>query len=192
MQAIFLDTETTGLDPYSHRLLQIAFKIVDVGSGQEKMTYQTVVKQPLSVWEARDRTSVEINGFTWEEVLTGKEETTIREEIIQIFNRFEICRKKAIYICQNPAFDRNFFAQLIDIYTQEKFNWPYHWLDLASMYWALQTKEFQEKKIPFPKEINVSKNSIAEHFQLPIEAVPHTALNGVDHLLLCYRKLVGF
>ena len=40
--------------------------------------------------------------------------------------------------------------------------------------------------------MNLSKNSIAQQFQLPIEEMPHSALNGVNHLLLCYRTVVGF
>lgn len=192
MQAIFLDTETTGLDPFSHRLLEIAFKVVDVPSGYEKLTYQTIVKQPVDVWEKRDPASIEINGFTWDKVQLGKEEAIVRQEIIQIFNDLKISRGTAVYICQNPAFDRNFFAQLIAVYTQEQQHWPYHWLDFASMYWALQVKGFQDTQTPFPSEISLSKNAIAQHYQLPIETTPHSALNGVDHLLLCYRTVVGF
>ncbi len=192
MQAIFLDSETTGLDPFSHRILEIAFKIVDISSGHEKLTYQSIVKQPLSVWESRDPASVEINGFTWEKVQLGKAEEQISQEIIQIFNDLKVERGKTVYICQNPAFDRNFFSQLVNVYTQEHYQWPYHWLDFASMYWALQMKECQERHRPFAKEINLSKNAIAQHYQLPIEAYPHCALNGVNHLLLCYRKVVGF
>lgn len=192
MQAIFLDTETTGLDPYFHRLLEIAFKVVDMSTGYEKMTYQTIVKQPLEVWEERDLASIEVNGFTWEKVQLGKEEEIVREEIIQIFTDLQIARGSSVYICQNPAFDRNFFSQLIDVYTQEQKNWPYHWLDFASMYWALQVKANGETGDSFPQEISLSKNTIAQQFKLPIEATPHSALNGVDHLLLCYRTVVGF
>jgi oligoribonuclease len=192
MQAIFLDTETTGLDPFSHRLLEIAFKVIDVNSGYEKLTYQTIVKQPLQIWERRDPASVEVNGFTWDKVQLGKDEAVVRDEIIQIFTDLQISRGSAVYVCQNPAFDRNFFAQLIDIYTQEQKHWPYHWLDFASMYWALQVKSNRETGGSFPQEINLSKNAIAQRYQLPIEASPHSALNGVDHLLLCYRTVVGF
>ncbi len=192
MQAIFLDTETTGLDPTIHRLLEIAFKIVDIPSGYEKLTYQAVVKQPKEVWEKRDPGSVEVNGFTWEKVQVGKEESIIRDEIIQIFTDLQIERKSTVYICQNPAFDRNFFSQLIDLHTQEKNHWPYHWLDLASMYWALQVKRHRDLHAPFPKELILSKNSIAQQYGLPIETNPHSALNGVDHLLLCYKAAIGF
>lgn len=192
MQAIFLDTETTGLDPFSHRLLEIAFKIVDIPSGCEKLTYQSIVKQPMTVWERRDPASICVNGFTWEKTQLGKEEGIVRDEIIQIFTDLQISRGSTVYICQNPAFDRNFFAQLIDIYAQEERNWPYHWLDFASMYWALFAKTCQETGKLFPQEVILSKNTIAERNELPIEPTPHSALNGVDHLLLCYRKVVGF
>jgi oligoribonuclease len=191
MQAIFLDTETTGLDPFSHRLLEIAFKVVDVPTGYEKLTYQTIVKQPLEVWERRDPVSVEVNGFTWDKVQLGKDEAIVREEIIQIFTDLHIIRGSAVYICQNPAFDRNFFSQIIDVYTQEQKHWPYHWLDFASMYWALQVKAYREIGAPFPQEMSLSKNAIAQHYQLPTESSPHSALNGVNHLLLCYRTVVG-
>ena len=192
MQAIFLDIETTGLDPFFHRILEIAFKIVDVSSGCEKLTYQSIVKQPLYVWESRDPVSVEINGFTWEKVQLGKEEEVVSQEITQIFIDLKVERGKSIYICQNPAFDRNFFAQLINVYAQEQHHWPYDWLDFASMYWALQTKQYREKEQHFPEEMNLSKNAIAQEYQLPPEICPHGALNGVNHLILCYRAVVGF
>ena len=192
MQAIFLDAETTGLDPFFHKLVEIAFKIVDIPSGYEKLTYQTIVKQPLEIWEQRDLASVEINGFTWDKLQLGKEPGIVKKEIIQIFIDLKIERGTAVYICQNPAFDRNFFAQLIDVYTQEQMHWPYHWLDFASMFWALQIKKYREVNELFPSEMNLSKNAIAQRFQLPIEATPHSALNGVNHLLLCYRTVVGF
>ena len=192
MLAIFLDTEASGLDPFFHRLLEIAFKIVDVSTGVEKFSYQAIIKQPLEIWEQRDLKSIEINGFTWEKCETGKEEAVIRQEIIDIFTQYKITRGTAVYICQNPAFDRSFFSQLIDVYTQEKQNWPYHWLDFASMYWALRIKSYQDQDADFPLEINVSKNAIAQNYQLPLESIPHSALQGVKHLLLCYQKVVGF
>jgi DNA polymerase-3 subunit epsilon/oligoribonuclease len=180
------------LDPYCHKLLEIAFKVVDIPSGKVNASYQAIIKHPIDVWEMRDPASVEFNGFTWEKMQQGKEMQEVRREIIALFQHLRIERGKAVYICQNPAFDRNFFAQLIDVYTQEELHWPYHWLDLASMFWALQVKTLHENRLPFPLEMNLSKNSIAQHFQLPIEATPHSALNGVDHLLLCYRAVVGF
>lgn len=192
MLAIFLDTETTGLDPALHSLLEIAFKVVDLSSGNEKIAYQAIVKQPSEVWEKRDPMSITVNGFSWEKVESGREIAAIREEIIELFTMLRISRGTAVYICQNPAFDRNFFAQIVDVYTQEVQQWPYHWLDFASMYWALHAKYLQEKRNPFPEQLNLSKNAIAKQYGLPIEPLPHSAMNGVDHLLMCYRTVVGF
>jgi oligoribonuclease len=190
MQAIFLDIETTGLDPYRHRVVEIAFKILDPQTGEVRLTYQSIVKQPDGVWDSRDPSSVEINGFTREKMLLGQEEVVVKQEIVQIFTDLKIERGKAFYVCQNPSFDRGFFSQIVDVYTQENHHWPYHWLDFASMYWALQVQDY--KNTQFPTEINLSKNSIAEQFELPTETLPHAALNGVNHLILCYEKVVGF
>ncbi len=192
MLAIFLDIETTGLDFFRHRSIDLAFKIIDISTGKEKYTYHSIVKQSREVWEARDLKSMQINGFTWEKIQTGLTETEIKHQILSIFSELGISRERAFYICQNPAFDRGFFSQIIDVYSQERLNWPYRWLDFASMFWALQVKEAKQKHESLPIEINLSKNSIAEHYHLPVESIPHSALNGVNHLVLCYQTAIGF
>lgn len=192
MKAIFLDLECSGLDIYRHRVLEIAFKIIQVNSGEELFSYHKIVKQTPEIWAQRDLSSIEINGFTWEKSQQGEIESIIREDIIKIFDEQGIERGKAIYICQNPAFDRAFFSQLVDVYTQEKKQWPYHWLDFASMYWALLVQKIKKDHSAFPEEIHLSKNSIAQVYGLPQEPYPHCAMNGVDHLLACYKAAVGF
>lgn len=191
MLAIFLDLETTGLDPAKHCVIEIAFKIIDVSTGEEKYSYERIVRQPLSLWEERDPVSVEINGFTWDKVMQGMDPSEIAKEVIKVFTDTGVQRGRAVFICQNPAFDRGFFGQLINIYTQQELNWPYHWLDLASMYWALLNQESTKKNVPFPNELNLSKNSIAKNYQIPPEEMPHRAVNGVDHLIRCYSSVVG-
>ena len=192
MLGIFLDSETNGLNPQVHRIAEIAFKIVDLSSGEIKETYQTIVKQDAPSWEKSDPESLKINGFTWEEISLGKPHLQICQEIIEIFTRFGIRRKKAVFICQNPSFDRVFFSQLIDTNTQETLIWPYHWLDLASMHWAIAMEKAKLKKGPLPWETGYSKDMIASFYKLPPEEKPHRAMNGVNHLLLCYQAVVGF
>lgn len=192
MLGIFLDLETSGLDFFHHRVLEIAFKIIDLSSGEQLATYESIVLQSQEVWDWRDPTSLQINGFTWEKLQQGKTEAAIGQEIIEIFTRIGIQRGKAVFICQNPSFDRGFFAQLVNVYKQEELNWPYHWLDFASMYWALVVKTCRETNVELPREISLSKNAIAETMHLPVEPHPHLAKNGVDHLILCYRHVVGF
>lgn len=191
MRAIFLDSETTGLDPSKHKIIEIAFKIVDIKNGSLLKSYQTIIKQPWDEWEKRDPSSILINGFTWEMLLQGREPSDVGQEIIRIFQEFEIERGKAVFICQNPAFDRGFFAQLVEVYTQEKLNWPYHWLDLASMYWGTLEQASQREGKSFPETLNLSKNEIAKAFKLSPEVEPHRAINGVDHLIFCYCAVLG-
>ena len=133
-----------------------------------------------------------INGFTWSEVKEGRTPRHASQQILDLFTKWGIRRKKAVFICQNPSFDRVFFSQLIDPDTQELLGWPYHWLDLASMFWALSMSKAREGQGPFPWETGFSKDLIAQHHHLPKEDKPHRAMNGVNHLLLCYQAVVGF
>ncbi|KAF3362095.1 hypothetical protein PHSC3_001406 [Chlamydiales bacterium STE3] len=192
MIAIFLDIETTGLDYQIHQPIDIAFKIIDLSTGEEKFAYQSVIKVSEEDWELRDFASMEINGYSWEEVEAGKDADVVSSEIMSNLQELKIERGKAVFICQNPGFDKCFFSKLINVYQQERMQWPYHWLDFASMYWAHLTRELTEKKQGFPEALSLSKNAIAVRQQLLEEQLPHKAANGVDHLILCYKAIVGF
>lgn len=189
MRAIFLDIETTGLDASKHHVLDIAFKIVDFSTNEIKISWQSIIKHPLEIWEARDPNSIQINEFTWEQTQSGQDPSDVREQIISIFSNLGIERGNAVFICQNPSFDRGFFSQLIDVYTQEKLNWPYHWLDFASMYWAILVQKNKQAGTIFPEHLNLSKNEIAKSYHLPPENTPHRAMQGVEHLIQCYETL---
>ncbi len=192
MLGIFLDTETNGLDAYKHRVLEIALKIVDLATEEIKGEYHSIIAQPENIWGISDLESLKINGFTWEKILQGKTEKQVADEILALFYRIKISRNGAVFICQNPSFDKAFFSQLIPIYTQETLNWPYHWLDLASMYWAVSMDKAKTEKKAFPWETGFSKDIIASCYELPKESKPHKAMNGVDHLILCYKAVIGF
>jgi oligoribonuclease len=189
---IFLDTETNGLDPKTHKVLELAFKIVDLSSGALKEEYQTILTHSAQDWAKSDPESLKINGFHWDEIQKGKTLHDASQEIIRCFKKWNIQRKKGVFICQNPSFDRAFFSQIIDANIQEEMNWPYHWLDLASMHWAILLDKAKMKQGRFPWEVGLSKDSIATYYGLPAEEKPHRAMNGVSHLLLCYGAVVGF
>lgn len=190
MDAIFLDIETTGLDAQVHRPIDVAFKVLDAHTHEIKGAFQSLVKWPQEVWEARDPNSTEINGYTWSDVSSGLGPEEVSRLIKEEFSRVGIMRGKAVFICQNPSFDRAFFNQLVPVYTQEKLNWPYHWLDFASMFWALQIQRAIEQKLPLPERMSLSKNSIAAASGLPTESMPHRAINGVNHLIQCYLTVL--
>lgn len=192
MLGIFLDSETNGLNPNVHRVIEIAYKILDLYSGEEKDSFNSLIYQPEQIWEKSNLKSLEINGLTLKEVQQGKNEKTANIEIIKSFEKNNIKNGNSVFICQNPSFDRVFFSQLIDSETQNLLDWPYHWLDLASMYWSISLINAKNNKSLFPWETGFSKDRIASTYNLPKEKVPHRALNGVNHLILCYQTVVGF
>lgn len=188
MLLIFLDTETTGLDPDKHRTLEIAYKVIEAQSDRTVLSYATIVSQPAEVWAEADAESLTVNGFTWEETLRGKTEKVVESEILNDLNYLQLGKKGGVFICQNPSFDRAFFTQIIHADIQRHHGWPYHWLDLASMYWGVRFSQ-DPNFVKQLKEADLSKNNIAEYFGIEEEKNPHRAMNGVDHLLACYRAL---
>lgn len=192
MRGIFLDIETTGLDPVRHRAIDVAFKLIDLSTGRELGSYQSLIKIEPFEWEQKDPYSIEINGYKWEEIASGIPLFQVQQEIVKKFKGWRVKRGEDVFICQNPSFDRSFFAHMVPVYTQEELNWPYHWLDFASMYWAKLVEKAERSKEILPSPLNLSKNAIARLFGLPEEGMPHKAINGVDHLILCYQAVVGF
>ncbi len=186
MIGIFLDIESNGLNVSKHRVVEIAFKFICLLTKQEFAAYSAILSHPYSIWEKSDPNSLKVNGFTFEMTQNGKSESEVSQEIITLFQRHHIHRQHAVFICQNPSFDRSFFSQLVDPELQEKNLWPYHWLDLASMFWALSLQKFHEGKGSPPWETGISKNKIALHYHLKEEAHPHKAMQGVEHLIECY------
>lgn len=192
MLGVFLDTETNGLNFFHHSVLEIAFKIVDLLSLNVIVSYESTLYQTPEAWAKSDAQSLIINGFTYDVVSRGKCKNTVCLEILKIFEDNLIIRDKAVFICQNPSFDRAFFSSLIDPDLQEKLKLPYYWLDLASMYWVEALRRGQKDARYFPWETGFSKDNIAQIYHLPSEKKPHRAMNGVDHLLLCYRQMINF
>ncbi|MGR3951854.1 MAG: 3'-5' exonuclease [Chlamydia sp.] len=187
---IFLDIETNGLDPFQHDPLEIAFIIQNLTTGKRYVSYQAKIICSEKAWSNRDPNSILVNGFSMDDFVLAKSLENVGAEIISIFDEAKIQRGASVFICQNPSFDRPFFSKIISPYTQEQKKWPYHWLDLASMYWArylAHDANFHAKGM-----LALSKDSIAKRFNLSEEPYPHKAMNGVTHLIECYEKVVGY
>lgn len=191
MLAIFLDLETTGLDYRRHRPIDIAIACVDITEGQWLAGYQSLICPRREEWKDADQRSLLINGYTWERLASALGPESVAEEIEAFLGAQEVERTKSVFICQNPSFDRTFFSQLIDPYKQEALNWPYHWLDLASMFWAMEVSRHNDSGEPFPEVLSLSKNDIAARYNLEAEPTPHTAYNGVLHLLSTYQAVLN-
>ncbi len=187
MLAVFLDTETNGLDHKVHSILEIALIVVDLATGEVLESYERLIQLSDEEWERGNPYSLSFNGITKEMMQTGVPLLEASKEVKKIFKRLHIVKGKSVLICQNPSFDRVFFAKLIDVEYQEQNEFPYHWLDLASMHFAkslLQGKPLDQ--------IALSKDQIAKEYHLEKESRPHRALRGVQHLIECYQHVIGF
>ena len=189
MLGVFLDIETNGLNPFLYKPIEIAFWIINMETGEKLESYTSVISMNEQEWKNSDPTSLKINGFTLTEVLKGKPIEVVSQEIQEIFIKYKIERGSSVFICQNPSFDRPFFTKILPTELQEKLLLPYHWLDLASMHWAVS---FQKKPLTLPWITGLTKDKIAIAYQLPPESKPHRAMNGVNHLILCYENVLGY
>lgn len=192
MLGIFLDTETNGLDAKKHKILEIAFKIIDLMSGKTVDQFEALIKISSHDWKQSDLVSLKVSGITWSETEQGIPAEEASQAVESLFKKHRLIRGQSVFICQNPSFDRAFFSQILDIATQEKLYIPYHWLDLASMFFGIMMDRAQKKLGPYPWETGFTKDKIASFFHLNSEEQPHRAMNGVDHLIKCYEALAGF
>lgn len=187
VKGIFLDTETNGVDWSRHQIVEIAFILVDLATGQKLDSYSSLIQLSPEEWDKSDPESLKFTGITFAELSQGKTKETIKKDILHFFQTHGLKRGKSLFICQNPSFDRLFFTSLISVPLQEECNFPYNWLDLASMFWAKQITNGYSTD-----QIFLSKDHIAHFYRIPPEQKPHRALAGVTHLIQCYEKLVGW
>lgn len=173
-------------------MLELAFQIIDVMTGKVLDTFHTLIKINAKEWACHDPESLKIHGISFDEMQQGASEKEVALAVTYLFSKHKIQRGKAVFICQNPSFDRAFFSQLIAPEKQEELNWPYHWLDLASMFWSMQILHHKLHASSLPWETGLSKDKIAAVYHLKSETKPHRASNGVEHLIACYKAVVGF
>jgi oligoribonuclease len=185
---IFLDTETNGLNWSTHVILEIAFIIKNLNTGETIDTYETMIIPTKDEWERSNPESLSYTGISLNHLENkGISKSQACKEIIALFKKHSLERGKAVFICQNPSFDRIFFSGLIDVETQERLHFPYYWLDLASMFWSKHISKNAECNI-----FSISKDAIGNYYGIEPEQKPHRALQGVEHLITCYRSVVGF
>ena len=184
MKLVFLDIETNGLDFSKHVPLEIAILIVDK-YGKHEDYYSTLIECSEEDWMQSDQKALELNGLRESDHILCKKINTVQNDIIRLFDKCFIHKNYANIICQNPSFDRIFFNKIVPCEIMNSFGYPYHWLDLASMFFI---KSFSNPQFKFDEHV-LSKDYIASIFSIPPELIPHSASRGVHHLYECYEAV---
>jgi DNA polymerase-3 subunit epsilon/oligoribonuclease len=84
--------------------LEIAFKIVNLKTGEMKEAYQTVILQPENIWKSSDPSSLKVNGFTYEKLLKGKRADIAATEITEYFTKKRYPKRRSCVYLPKPFF----------------------------------------------------------------------------------------
>ena len=157
---VFLDLETTGLNPSIHEVIEIGAIMVEGISLQPLSTFNMKVK-PEHIETASDR-ALQINGYNKEAWQDAKS----LQEVVEQFHQWVGSESNAVIVAQNVCFDYQFLKAAFDTY-ELPFPFDYHKLDVASMAW-----------ITLPNAESLSLSKIAKSIGLEEEPAIHRALYG--------------
>lgn len=187
MKLIFIDIETTGLDPFLDLPLDICVKVVDAKTFHEDFSFSSLISYDKELLDTFDDIGAQFHGLSKEDLNSGMPAEEVQKVLLKYFKDAGLNLHNSVFFCQNPSFDRPFFYKIINSKTLNEIKMPYHWLDLASMFWAFQ---IMQKLLNF--SFILSKDNIARHLGLDPEFMPHRAERGVDHLIKCYKAMVDY
>lgn len=168
MNTVFLDIETTGLDPLKHEILEVA-ALIDY-DGDDKNSGIIHFSLPIDLAKADER-AMEINGFIERRVALAD----IRIERGRAKSTLYNVLKGALVVGNNVQFDLRFIEQLLGMAP-----WYYSPLDL---------KAWVAGRCGMPKP--ASTKLIAEVAGVPLPSDAHTALADARWNKAVYGALVA-
>lgn len=174
----FIDTETTGLDPDRHELIEIGGLIVVAGNPSDISTYRVVEEfeykiKPLRIQDANLR-SLKVNKYdpsNWVDART----------LPEVMHDLALKTKDAVMVAHNVAFDSAFLEKAFHT-TGIANTMHYHRLDTVSMAYALLRAHGEVDRL--------SLHSLCEHFEIHQET-EHKALADARSMFELYKKLMS-
>ena len=124
---LFVDTETTGLDPTKHEVIEVSWTLTSPDAKIVKKKYLARML-PLHI-ETAEPKALEINGYTEVGWRTGT--LTSQGEVAEAFHAVA---KDKILVAHNVSFDEGFMTALL---RESEFapSWHYHKVDTAALAW---------------------------------------------------------
>ncbi|MCH7590238.1 3'-5' exonuclease [PVC group bacterium] len=184
MKKIWVDCETTGLEPGAHALIQLAGIIEIDGEVVEEFDYQL---RPLKGQMINPK-ALAVSGVTLEEITAYRDSHVSYVEFLGLLEKY-IDRfdksDKFLWIGQNPRFDYGFVEALFNRHENPYLYSfiSYHLIDIASIAMALKDAKRIELK-------SLKLESIAETFDVQFE--PHNALEDARACRKIYLKMLSY
>jgi len=171
----FLDTETTGLNPKRHEIIEIAFisYVVD-REGKFFLLRRFESKIAPANIDAAHPKSLEINGYTKEKWQDAPDKESVLEEVRRVMNKTDIL------VGQNLIFDLRFLDKEFKRY---KINAPCYppYVDTKAMADILVKKNWLRRS---------KMDYLVEHYGVKVSGRPHTALVDCMRTYEVWQKLL--
>ena len=127
---IFVDVETTGLDPSRHSVVQIAALAVCKGKIVEEFN---AFCQPNEGREI-DQRALQVNGFTAEKLFSFEEHVVVAKKFFDFLDKYAVQKypEQLIFCGWNARFDFNFIMSFLDLnhYSHVKIYFDEDYLDI--------------------------------------------------------------
>lgn len=182
MKLLFIDTETTGLKPGTHGVVQIAGIVEIDGQVAEEFNFLC----GIFAGQLFDARALEVNGRTVEEINKMPDPLEVYGKLKAIFKKYvDPYNKndKFVIAGQNVAFD---YAMMEAFWNKCGDKYWYSWVDFRGLDVITATALFQAAghfKLP-----NMKLETVARHFGIELKA--HDALHDIRATREIYHRYV--
>lgn len=182
MKLLFIDLETSGLNPKKHGVIQIA-GIVEI-DGEEKERFD--LKCSLFSGQFMDSHALAVNGITEHTIRAYPEPSEAYEKLIAIFDKYVDRYNKAdkfYMVGQNPSFD---YAFLEEWFNKNGNGFLYAYINYAKIDLIGLTAAFTVGGIIRPENMKLA--TIAKLFDVPL--VAHDAMSDIEATRAIFHKYI--
>jgi DNA polymerase-3 subunit alpha len=163
---LWLDSETTGLDPLKNDIIQLA--CIPVIAGKEQSSTFNQYCQPIN-WSAIDQEALDINKISRDKLPTFQKAEAIVNNLVVYLKQFNT---KFTIAGFNVGFDKDFLAALF-----KKVNRENDYIDLFTQDIRDTFKRAKKLKAQLPTQ-NLKLGTLCAHFGIEIDA--HNALSDIS------------
>ena len=169
---VFVDVETTGLDPFEHAIVEVAALKVDPATFGILDRFESRVRPPADA--ALDPAALRVNGYTPDAWAGAPPEAEVMPKLADVL-------RGSVVAGHNVAFDWAFVRAALRRTGVALVDVDHHLLDTASLAWPL----LRRGRVP-----SLSLRALCDHFRVPNDGA-HRALADVLRTVRLYRHLMA-